>query len=307
MLGFYPLGAHPLGASGEALKARGTGTSAGVAAAVAYPIVDAPGAGVKRAGVCFPSYGREATFSSSSPWSADFPLASLAFLDDVRRVAVRSDAGATVIDFLLPQTRLVDFIGLIHHNGDRNARITVQLSSGTDPTASIVHQGLSQPVWGNALPVAGYLPVRPYRLDAAVNVRSGRITLSANTDPWEIGAIEIGQWWSWLDVGVDRGIGIESSSETADVAGVDHVTLQWGARLATGRRDVVDQVEVDELLLDFHRARGRDQAFVWCWDVDDSGTWAREAWLARNRTMPPGVVHEDGVGRMRYDFLEHLG
>lgn len=259
-----------------------------------------------RSGVCFPSYGRSAVFTSADAWDSDYPVSALSLLDRIRRVAVRTGPGTTVIDFLLPAAKTVDFLALIHHNAEAAAAMTVQLSSGADPALNVVHLA-STTVWAGAAQVEGYPTLRPYRLAAPVTVRSGRVTLSGNTDPWQIGAIEIGKWWSWLDVGVDRGIGVNSRSSSVALAdGVDHVTQQWAPRIATGSRDVVDQSEVDQTLLDFHMARGRREAFVWAWDVDDPATWSRQAFLAKNASLPPGTVTDYDIGRMSYDFVEHL-
>lgn len=308
MLGFFPIGAAPLGYGGDPLKARGTGVASGVATVTGYAVVDFIDDGPKRSGVCFPSYGREAVWTSPSAFDADYPVAALSDLDQVRLVALRSDSGATVLDFVLPATRTIDFLALIHHNGAGSTTFTLQLSSGTDPTANIVYAGPLESVWGNALPIEGYPAVRPILLAEPIAVRSGRISLGANTSPWEIGCIEIGQFWAWDDVAVSTGIGIESSAVSLRTAGgVDHITAQWSPRVANGSRTALDHSELEGRLMDFHRARGLSQAFVWCWDADDAGTWRRQAFLARNRTLPPGKFTDPLSGELAYDFLEYLG
>lgn len=292
-----------------AARARALANTAGFSLAVAYSFTGQIGSGLgKRAGICFPSYARDATWTSSHPTDSEFPASNLSDLDEIRKVALWTDGGETELDFILPQARLIDFLALVQHNGSVASRFGVQLSSGTNPSTNIVYSAGLQPIWGIGRPVAGYSALRPILLSDPVLVRSGRITLGVNSLPWEVGAIDMGLFWAWPDVSVDREIGIESSASLFDMAGgADHATGQWGRRFASGQRGLVDQSELDTKLLDFHRATTRRNAFSWMWDVDDASTWPREAWLARNRSLPAGVVNDYEAGIMRFDFAEHVG
>jgi len=140
-----------------------------------------------------------------------------------------------------------------------------------------------------------------------MGLRACHIELSAMATPWEMGAVEIGQFWEWQDVAIPRSLGIDSRSVVTPTSrGASHVMKQWAPRLVSGSRDVVDQAELDTKLLDFQADMGFSRPFVWCEDIDDSSTWARQCMLVRNRTLPPGEVNELDAGRLQYDFVEHL-
>ncbi len=262
-----------------------------------------------KSGICYPSYGRDAAWSAgggSTGVSSDFPMQNLALIDEPRRVTMNAASGTQNYYFDLGAVRTVDFIAFIHHNAPGAAIFGIDLYAGANQTGGIVYTSVGHSFWPGGVANTDYPAVRPFRFDA-VAARSGLISVSSNASPWEIGGVEIGQFWEWDDVSVPSGIGIESRSAAQEMGGgIDHVTQQWGPRIATGARELVDLDEVDTTLLDFHRARGRSQAFVWCWDVDDPATWARQAFLARNRTLPPGVAVGYEVGSMSYDFEEHL-
>lgn len=257
-------------------------------------------------GVSFPSFAHEAAWSTAAAMDPDFPVSNLSDLVNLRRVALRTAVGATTLDFVLPAARSIDFLAIAHHNAGPAATVAIQLSSGVDPGANLVWVAPAQPL----RPVADdslFPHLFPHRLPAPVLARSGRLTFSPNDTPLEIGAIEIGRFWKWNDVSVPREIGIDSTANVfSGAGGVEHVTRQWSARTVRGERAVVDQLELDTTLLDFQRANGLWKPFVWCWDVSDPATWAREAMLVTNSDVQPGEVTDYLAGRMGFAFREHL-
>lgn len=259
-----------------------------------------------RSGVCFPSSASEATWTGTA-FDADFPVTNLSDLVNIRRVAARTTTAAFSVDFVFPTARSIDFVAAVHHNAGPAATLTIQLSSGTDPTTNIVYSGTANLLRRTTDGDATFARVTPLALVAPLSVRSGRLTFSANDVPMEIGGIEIGQFWSWYDVNVPREIGVESTAEVIPVGGgAEHAMMQWAPRTIAGTREVVDQSELDTKLLDFQRTNGTWAPFVWCWDAADPTTWAREAVLVRNRTLPAGAMTESLSGRMAFAFLEHL-
>ena len=248
-------------------------------------------------GVSFPSYADEG-------FQADYPATSLSDLVNIRRVAVRSNANAFSVDFVLPEDRVVDFVAVVHHNAGPTTTVTIQLSSGAAPGSNVVYNSGPQPM----VPDGGlFKSVFPHRIPQSETIRSGRLSFSANPEPMEIGAVEIGRFWSWTDVSVPREIGIDSTAQVFDAGGgVEHVTRQWSPRIVRGQRQVVDQEELDTTLLDFHRTNGLWRPFVWCWDATNPDTWAREAVLVTNSEVSPGVASEVRSGQMAFAFQEHL-
>jgi hypothetical protein len=260
-------------------------------------------------GIGFPSYARDAVWSETSGWAtADYPLSNLADLENLRRVAVHDAAGAANLTFVLPAAQPIDLIAFVHHNAGAADTFRIRLSAGADPLVDTIYDSGEQPFWPDGVDGALFPTMRPFRIPAVQNARSGYIDLSSNASPWEIAAIEIAKFWAWPDIGVDREIGIESHSLRREgAAGVDHFSRQWSPRLASGQRAVVDQSEVDVTLIDFQRFTMRRRAFIWAWNINKPSTWAREAFIVKNRSLPAGTVTHDQVGAMAYDFEEHLG
>lgn len=258
-------------------------------------------------GVCFPSHGREAVWTSSSAWPPATPLSNLSDIDSPRRIAARPDGASVSIDFALPGARSIDFLCIVGHSAGAAATFDLSLSSGTDPAAGDLFAQSGLPFWPTPRLEASYIFSRPLLLDAPVMARSGRITLSANPAPWEISAVEIGRFWAWPDLAQDRDFGIDSRSALQDmILGAQRATRQWGARAASGTRSVISAAEADTTVMDFQRFFGRSRAFVWSGNVADPESWPRMTWLARNESLPPTQEFDYEAAKMRFDFVEHL-
>lgn len=161
-----------------------------------------------------------------------------------------------------------------------------------------------------ALPAAPQ--VRPVVLAAPVNAIAGRLTLydraPLDNVAWEIGGVEMGGWWEWQDVEVPRERGRGGSAIEQDLGGgVTHVTKQWLPRTWRGERGVVDQSEVETTALDFQLEKRKTRPFVFVHDYDDPSTWPRESLLVTNQSLLPSQIFNFDVGRVGFDFLEHLG
>lgn len=261
-----------------------------------------------RSGVGFPSYTRAGVWSSTSGWAASYPVTNVANLEEVRRVAVHGATGAANLKMVLPEAVPLDFIAFIHHNAPAAATFRVRLSAGIDPTVGTLYDSGQQPFWPTGVPNEDYPPVRPFLFPLGVTARSIQIDLSTNAEPWELGGVEVAQFWHWPDINVDRAIGMDGRSITKESGGgISYVTDQFAARIANGKRAVIDQSEADTTLLDFQRFTGRHRAFVWAWNMNSPASWIRESFLAMNRSLPGGVVTDHLVAAMRYDFREHLG
>ena len=261
-----------------------------------------------KSGVSFPSYTRDATWSVGGGGAdADFPATNLGNLEEVRKVYLASAAGARNPAFVMPASKPVDFVAVVHHNADAAATFRLQLSSGITPGADIVYDSGVVPFWPAGVIPTDFLQVRPILLPAAVTTRSGRLLLSATAAPWEIGAIEVGQFWKWEDVAVPRALGIDSRAIAVDMSrGAAHVMRQWAPRTVSGSREVVLQTELDGMLLDFQRAMGLHKPFVWCEDAEDAATWPRQCMVVTNESLPAGSATDYEVGRLGFSFVEHL-
>lgn len=256
-----------------------------------------------KSGVSFPSYAAEAVWTAGMPVNPDFPATNLSDLTRIRAPSVGGAPGYQSFVFKLPQVRMIDFIALVHHNvALGNCR--VRLSAGQEPlTDTIFDSGIIGISNDSIFP-----RVQPISLGAVMGVRSGFVEMDTGAGgPLELGGVEIGRFWSWTDVNVPREIGIESTASVFSTAGgADHVTQQWSPRTIKGTRDVIDRSEGDTTLLDFQRANGLWRPFVWCWDLNDPATWAREAVLVTNADLPAGVAGENQSGSMAFAFKEHL-
>lgn len=268
-----------------------------------------------KSGVSFPSYIGQATWAQvTGAWNASYPLANLGNLKRIRRVALGSGLGVRAFTFTFPAAVPLQFMSMLHHNGVAGNTIRYRLFSDANPdpvgnVANMIHDsGLKQLFPVGSAPSSDYAQCHPYLLDAALNVRSGRIDLSSHlVTPWQIGGFELSGFWSWPDVTVPREFGVMPADIITELAdNVDHGMTIWSPRSVLGSRGGVDQTELIKLL-DFQREKGLFTPFVWMWDYDDPTTWPREVFLVtQNRFIAGGAVQYPQA-RFGFDFGEHLG
>lgn len=266
-----------------------------------------------RSGVSFPSYQGATMAMATGAASADYPVSALASAQSIRSVFRASAPGAIAVTFIFSAAKMMEFLGILHHNAPAGATFRWRLFSDAnpDPVGNAAHQ-----VWDSGV-IAFYPPdaevssvypaVRPYLLPSDRSVRSGRLDLSAHGAAWEIGALELAGWWGWEDVAVPREIGVKNSDVTSEQPnGGDHVMGKFAPRIFSGSRDSVEIQTERATALDFQRAKGTYQPFVWVWDYDDPETWAREVMVVRNSALTPLTQNDHPSGRIAFGFMEHL-
>lgn len=259
-----------------------------------------------KSGVCFPSYARNAAFVTGQGSVADYPTTNLSDLDNIRRVFVSASAGFVGIGFVLPAAVPIDFLALIHHTAPAGATFYLQLSSGTDPNLADVYVSGEQLFWPSGVVNTNYPAVRPMLLPQAYVARSGAL-LIYDAPGIEIGAVEIGQFWEWPEINRSREVGFSSRSISERMSrGSSHVMKQWAPRTIAGTREVVDQSQLDTKVLDFEGDMGLSRAFVWCEDIEDPATWARQCALVTNQSLGGSVVTDHEVGQHSFSLVEHL-
>lgn len=258
--------------------------------------------------VGFPSYSSIATWTNEfGTWDPDFPVTNVGDLLRLRRVTKATSTGVVEIGFQLAAPQMINLVSLIHHNLLPDCIVNVALYSD-NAFADIVLGigGISPP------PAVGNLPQTfPVLLaDAPVAVMSGLINMTpAGTEPLPIlGAIDIAQAYIWKDVTVPQQRGFAPSGQRlAQPGGTDANMRQWSPRTFTGERDVVTRAEIESTILDFQSHTRLSQPFVFVRDIDDPNTWAREAYLARNKPLANSTVNEPENGKHAFTFQEHLG
>lgn len=271
-----------------------------------------------KSGVIYPGYGSEATMTQvTGACTANYPLSNLPDLKNIRAIAQASTTGQQVFTFSLTAARTVQALALAHHNAPLGATFQVWLFNdnnpdpATNPGGIVYNSGATVAIWPTDPGTILFPAVRPIVLTASVSCRSGRIQLNSRAAldavAWELGAIEVGGWWEWKDVQVDRELGLKNTDNVLDLSNsVQQGQSQWAPRTWRGSREIVTQTEVEGTALDFQRERGLTNPFVWLWDYDDSATWARECMVARNNRLIPPVNQNYNASRLTFDFLEHL-
>lgn len=251
--------------------------------------------------------------SDTSALNASYPLTNLPNLYKIRTPAQWATAAGAYASFLLSATKSVQFLALAHHNAPAGATFRIILFSDTNPDpilnqAHVVHDSGVQIF---VAPVSPYPQVQPYRLSAAVTARSGWLELSDRrvTDAvvWSLGAVEISGFWEWQDVEVPREFGFANTDVVAQQPfNVDHVMTQFAPRTWVGTRGLVDQSENNTTAVDFQLEKKTHQPFVFCWDTDDTATYAREAILVRNSRITPPTQNDYPGGSQSFGLIEHL-
>lgn len=262
-----------------------------------------------KSGVSFPSYAADPAYAMiTGTADASYPVANLSDLYNIRTVFKAGATGAIAFSFIFPANRTIQFLALLHHNGPAAATVRYRLFSDNnpDPVGNAAHQIADSGAL--TLQTSTLFPqCFPYKMTAALAVRSGRVDLSANSVAWVIGALELSGWWEWTDVAVSRQFGLKAQDAVAAVPfGVEHAMSQFNPRTVSGTREIVDQSENLTTALDFQLEKKTSKPFVWCWDVADSATYARECILVRNAQLVSPLQLDYPAGKQSFIFSEHL-
>jgi hypothetical protein len=234
---------------------------------------------------------------------ADYPVTNLADAKEILRPFKAGAAAALEIRFVLDAAAEIDFIALAHHNAEGGETWSVELFSDAAFSSSVYASGaLVFQVAASQFP-----RTEPHwRSDGPVSVQSGAITLSAQTAPWKIGAIVIGQFWD-LSQHDERSLGILPRDGRLGVGdGVTHGTRNFSPRTFTLGNSQIDWTTDGRTFHDFQRATQTAQPFVWLRDYEDTDTWPRECALVRSKTLPALDKNAWIHGGLALDMVEHL-
>jgi hypothetical protein len=263
-----------------------------------------------RTGVGFPSYGSLGLpwTAVTGAWSAGYPLSNVADLINLRRPGVASAAGARSISFILPASGLIGMVALIHHTLVAGDTVRVRLYSNNNPVASNTANLVSDsttivPALSPYYPAL--LPVVP---GAAITAMSGLIDITTSQTV-QIGAVEVAGFYNWYDTDRSRTFGFDTQDQRlAQPGGIDANMRQWSPRVIQGKRTLVSRTtELDTTWIDFQATMRLAQPFVWLWNADDTTTWPREAFMAKNQPLANAVATADPAGVLTFNFEEHLG
>lgn len=261
-----------------------------------------------RTGVSYPGRTAGATCAMiTGAAAADYPVQNLASLASLRTVFRASAAGAVALSITLPASRLVQFLGMVHHNAPEDATLRWRLYSDAGMTALLHDTGVMS-VYPEGAEVETPFPnVRPHILDAALSTRAVRLDLSANASPWQIGGIDLAGWYEWPAVSVDRAYGVANKDVVVDTfGGAQHGMSQYAPRTFRGSRTEIEVSAEQTDILDFQMGTGLHVPFTFVQDYDDPATWARECVVVKNRAVPRLVKNGFDLGDFFYDLQEHL-
>ncbi len=248
-----------------------------------------------RSGVSYPSYAALPSYAMvSGSANASFPVSNLSDLYNLRTVFQATASGVVAFTFTFPSAQLIQFLGLLHHNGPPGSTVRWRLYSDV-LTTQILDTGTLSLVTSSLFPQCF-----PYKMASALSVRSGRVDLSSNAVAWIIGAMELAGWWEWQDVGVGREIGFEANDTVVQQPfNVDHAMSSFSPRAWTATRALTDQSENLTTFQDFQLfATKTAKPFVFCWDIADlddvcTKRALRGAQVAADRSGDGGISVRD--------------
>jgi|SRR5882762_7166833 len=270
-----------------------------------------------RSGVSFPSYATLPTWTLQATHGtadADYPLANLTDLVNIREI-FKTTTGACWLQFNLAAAQVLQFLAIAHHNGDAGDTVRVQLWSDNnpDPVGNLANRvydsGTISLFPGASDQIALYPQVFPLLFSTAgLSIQSGLVNLSGNAaGSWQIGAIELAGWYQMDGTSISRSFGLKANDQvSAQPFGTDHVQAQFNPRIIGLTREMTDQSENATTAVDFQLEKRTDYPFVWVNDIDDADTYQREAILVRNSKLTPPKMSAYPVGKLAFDFQEHL-
>jgi hypothetical protein len=239
-----------------------------------------------RSGVSVFTYAAETTFALvTGSASSDYPVTNLADLFQTTKVArVTPSGGVIAFTAVLSADQAVQIAAMVNHTLPANAVVRVRFYSDAAMTTVVANGDM-----GNVAipdPVDGYIQTFPSVMPARQTVRAVRFDISnAGSDPVDIGAVEIAQWWSLpnpqnADVGFDDG--------TDDIALMGGGS--WGRdeyHPTTYRADWAHMNSADALAngVSFLKNKSLVRPYIFVENYADPTTWPRTCFVALNQEM----------------------
>lgn len=249
-----------------------------------------------------------AALTATGDFQAAYPAGNVLDPSQPRRVALATASGARTFTLTFPAATAVQIVSLIHHNLPEGTLVTVGAwtslpADETNPAGKVEERTVAVPAR-----ISDLAQTLPVILAEPRAVRAVVVTVPAMGAALELGGIDVASWWEWPDINVDETRGYNPTTSTVMLAGgVKEASRQWAPRITSGKRGELDLIEIETVLMDFQRLMGRANPFVFVRDKDDPARWSREAFLARNATLPGTEVREGDIGLMGFDLVEHLG
>lgn len=265
-----------------------------------------------RTGFGYPSFIGQMTMIDQGGFRAVTPISNAADIIRIFPPAMATAAGTRNVYFALAAPQSVQFLALVNHNLAAGDTMRVQLFSDANPDpvgnfAHMIYDSGVISVWpGGGAPARNLNATRPHLLPAPLTIQSGRVQVGA-AQQFAFGALEVAQWLELPGLGYNREFGLDDSSSTqAFVGGAEYQPDVITPRLINGQVDYWAISALTNLGIDFQKAVGQRQPFVWVEDIDDPLTWARRCVLVRNKSLPPmvGAIYRHDTFQLR--LVEHI-
>lgn len=265
-------------------------------------------------GVSYLSQSAAAAFTAvTGPWDANYPVQNLGDVQAPSQVGrATPSAGQVTFTFALPVAALVRFIGLVNHSmaGAESVRVRLFATGAPDPATNggaIVYDSTAVAVWPiGSTPSSLFKAVRPFVLPAATSVISGRVDLTGLGASFQLGGVEIGQFWAWPGEGAGRALGFKNRLSDVLLAGGAAAPIDtFVPRYLQGELPAIPLVSSQTEGFDFQRSTSRAKAFVYVADYDDPSSWARECALMRQDAISALAGKLYRHDSMQIRFIEH--
>jgi hypothetical protein len=213
---------------------------------------------------------------------------------------VTPDTGDVVLTFTLPAAVSRQCFAMVDHNIPDDG--TVQLELFSDVLTTGVHDTGAVAIPDRTDDAQTF----PILLDAALSVRSGRITITGLTDDFEAGGFEIAKFWEfpWITAGLDAALRV-TGEETALVGGG---SVGPDGEMPRTRRFDITWLDLDISVttrLDLQKLKGLTRPFVYVEDYDTASSLPRDCFLATNAALPPAAAQMFDADSVSFEIEEH--
>jgi hypothetical protein len=239
-----------------------------------------------RAGITVEHREDEATFTLlTGSASSNYPLSNLGDCWDSSNVARLTPSGGNVsFKAVLPQDRLLQFLGLVNHNATAG-QIRARFFSDTSLTTVVWDSGVVD-LWPSTSP---FRATRPMIALEELTVRAVQVDLTGLSGAIDIGACVLARFWKWPGLSPGTEIGLRSPTNGVDFAGGGGLGSDAEfPRIYNGQIDYLPMAQVAARGLDFQGLKGQARPAVFVED-NSSDAWPRTTFLCRNQELPPHV------------------